>query len=123
MDSHRTEFPSIYHINCEVLINQGKSRCECCKRHRKSLCALASRHERSKLADACTSDHSSGTSGSVKFMNNTDSMEKDQPLDLSSCLPIESCTDSTMLDTVMELHDGLKGNGDIPSGMEKCNIM
>jgi len=79
--------------------------------------------KRSKQADACTSDHRSGTSSSGKFMNNIDSTEKDQPLDLSPCLPIESCTDSTMLDTVTELHDGLKGNGDIPSGMEKCNIM
>ena len=119
MDSNRIDRFSIYHVNCEILISQGNNRCNIYKKHRKPLCALASRHNKSKQADACNSDHTSGASGTGEFLNHIDSTETGQPLDLSPCLPTESCTELTVFDNIMELHDGLKGHGDIPSGMEK----
>ena len=45
------DIPSIYHVNCEVLISQGSSRCECCKKHRKSLCAMASRDRKDDVTN------------------------------------------------------------------------
>ena len=46
IDSNRTGVPSIFHVNCEILIAQGSQRCCCCKRHRKSLCAMATRNHK-----------------------------------------------------------------------------
>ena len=45
VDSSKTETPSVYHVNCEILIQPGvnNKRCESCKKHRKSLCTMASR--------------------------------------------------------------------------------
>ena len=51
VDFNRTGVPSIYHINCEILISQGSSRCDHCKKHRKSLCAMASRGRKDGLTD------------------------------------------------------------------------
>ena len=51
VDSNRMDLPSIYHVNCEVLISQGSSRCDCCKKHRKSLCAMASRDRKGDITN------------------------------------------------------------------------
>ena len=108
MDSTRTGEPSIYHINCEVLLSQTSSRCEYCKKHRKSLCALASRHKNSNRTD----DGIDATVNS-EFTNIGDSTENEQP---NPCLPIDT---SKRLCTLTELQDGLEKHGSIPSGMYK----
>ena len=51
MDSNRMDLPSIYLVNCEVLISQGSSRCDCCKKHRKSWCAMASRYRKDDITN------------------------------------------------------------------------
>ena len=51
MDSDRTGVPSIYHVKCEVLISQGSSICDRCKKHHKSLCAMASRDHKDEITD------------------------------------------------------------------------
>ena len=51
VDSSRTGVPSIYHVYCEVLISQGNSICDCCKKHHKSLCAMASRDCKDEVTD------------------------------------------------------------------------
>ena len=53
VDSTRTGTPSIYHVNCEILIkvsNQMK-RCEYCKKHRKSLFAMGCRAQKDERTD------------------------------------------------------------------------
>ena len=51
VDSTRAGFPSIYHVNCEVLISRGSKRCSYCKNHRKSLCAMACRDLKDERTD------------------------------------------------------------------------
>ena len=52
MDSTRTGAPSLYHVNCEVLIKpEVNRRCEYCKNHRKSLSAMACRTQKDKRTD------------------------------------------------------------------------
>ena len=48
MDSSRTGIKSVYHCNCEILIDSSVSpaRCISCKRHRKSLSAMVSRPQK-----------------------------------------------------------------------------
>ena len=57
VDSLRAGSPSIYHVECEILVSSSVERCSSCSRHRKSLRAMASRSPR----DECThpSSHTS----------------------------------------------------------------
>ena len=113
VDSSRTGVPSIYHINCEVLLSQTSNRCEYCKKHRKSLCALASRHKNSDRTD----DGIDATVSSA-FTNIGDSTENEQP---NPCLPIDT---SKRLCTLTDLQDGLEKHGSIPSGIYvQCILM
>ena len=108
IDSMRTGIPSIYHINCEVLLGQTGSRCDCSKKHRKSLCALASRHKNNDQKDDVI-----GTTVSSEFPNICESTESEQPNQL---LPIDT---SKRLCTVTDLQDALEKHGSIPSGMSR----
>jgi len=53
VDSTRTGIQSIYHINCEVLVNKSHTpaRCVSCKRHRKSLQTMALRCDKDDRTD------------------------------------------------------------------------
>ena len=51
VDSSRTGVPSLYYVNCEILIRQGTNRCDYCKKHRKSLCAMVSRYRKHEQTD------------------------------------------------------------------------
>ena len=46
VDTTRTGSPSIYHVNCEMLVTRGNHRCSCSKKHRKLLCAIATRDQK-----------------------------------------------------------------------------
>ena len=107
VDSTRTGVPSIYHINCEVLLPQAmaSSRCEFCKKHRKSLCALASSHNNKDQTDDVISTVSSEC---PNICESTDSEQPNQFLSINT---------SKRLCTITELQDGLEKYGSIPSGM------
>ena len=54
VDTTRTGAPSIYHVNCEILIEVTSGhirRCEYCKKHRKSLCAMGCRNQKDERTD------------------------------------------------------------------------
>ena len=48
LKTNRTEYPSIFHVQCEILIrNDGRvKRCSSCSHHRKSLMAMATRKQK-----------------------------------------------------------------------------
>ena len=48
VDSIRTGVLSVYHVNCEILIESSTNvvRCSSCKRHRRSLSAICSRSQK-----------------------------------------------------------------------------
>ena len=48
VDSIRTGVLSVYHVNCEILIESSRNvvRCSSCKRHRRSLSAICSRSQK-----------------------------------------------------------------------------
>ena len=112
LESGRGEIPSLYHSHCEVLIAQGRHRCECCKKHRKSLYAIASRY--------CTTEIA-GTIGQTTCRSTSESTELEEELEPTSLmisLPISSYGDSPSR-SIDELLGRLKKQGSIPSGMER----
>ena len=48
IDSTRTGFPSLYHVECELLIKRSNygGRCSACSKHRKSLTAMKCRKQK-----------------------------------------------------------------------------
>ena len=46
VDSLRTGDPSIYHVECEILVSSSTERCSSCSRHRRPLRVMASRSPR-----------------------------------------------------------------------------
>jgi len=106
LESSRGKTPSIYHSHCEVLVTQGSSRCECCKKHRKSLCALSSCHSTNDNAD--TIGQKTQTGGSKLG-------EESKPTTLEISLPISAYLDSSLI-TIEDLLRRLNKQGYIPSG-------
>ena len=92
VDSSRTGVPSLYHVNCEILIRQGTNRCDYCKKHRKSLSAMASHHHEREQTVVHTSI-----------------------LSLKVSIPIIAYINA-LASTVSNLQDKVKSYGDIPSG-------
>ena len=107
--------PSIYHIQCEVLISEDTIRCDYCKKHRKSLCAMASRHCKNEQTDLSNdTDHTSVTE--FKHEYNIEQSQKMQPPGLLISLPISAYIDAPA-SSVNNLQDRLKSYGAIPSGI------
>ena len=96
IDSNRTGVPSIFHVNCEILIAQGSQRCCCCKRHRKSLCVMATRNTRRE-----------------EHINDVRLLEEDNELIVS--LPTSAYTDSPA-DSIETLQNRLRSVGTLPTG-------
>ena len=110
VDSSRTGVPSIYHVNCEIMISQGTTYC---KKHHKSLCAMASRYRKHEQTD----NHISPT----ESKHDCDSIaieqpQKVRPLSLKVSVPITAYI-NTLASTVSDLQDRLKSYGDLPSGI------
>ena len=117
VDSTRTGFPSIYHVNCEILISRGSKRCSYCKNHRKSLCAMACRDLKReyKQTNACSHMDSHLVTG----VDHSIAVEKTQALKIS--LPLESYVNAPV-DSICSLQNRLNNCKAMPSGIQSIFI-